>query len=116
MDLSRFECKRCGTCCKWEGPVRVSYEEILAIAHFLGIDPEDFIRKYTVLAPDRKSLSLTEKPDGSCFYYDDAEKSCIINPVKPKQCSDFPFRWNFPGWEKLCAGGIALENETENVQ
>lgn len=112
MDLSRFECKRCGTCCKWEGSVRVSYDEILAIAHFLGIDPDYFIRKYTVLAPDRKSLSLTEKSDGSCFYYDDAEKSCVINPVKPKQCSDFPFRWNFPGWEKLCAGGIALENET----
>lgn len=109
MDLSLFECKRCGACCKWEGPVRVSQEEINAIAGFLNIEPGEFIRDHTVLTPDRKSLSLMEKPDGSCVYYDDAEKACIINPVKPAQCSAFPFRWNFPGWDELCAGGIALK-------
>ena len=109
MDLAHFKCKRCGACCKWEGPVRVSEDEILDIAHFLKIDPEEFVRNHTVLAPDRKSLSLMEKPDGSCVYYDDASKSCIINPVKPLQCSAFPYRWNFPGWDELCAGGRALK-------
>ena len=112
MDLSSFECKRCGACCKWEGPVRVSFEEIQAIAEFLRLDPQEFIRTRTILAPDRKSLSLTENPDGSCAYYDDGRKICIINPVKPKQCSAFPFDWNFPGWDDLCAGGIALKNKT----
>jgi len=74
MDLSEFRCRRCGTCCKWEGPVRVSQEEIARIAEFLHIDVQEFIN----------------------------------NPVKPRQCSAFPFDWNFPGWEMLCEGGKEL--------
>ena len=113
-DLSSFRCIRCGACCKWEGPVRVSDREIDAIADFLGIDLQSFIREYTRLTPDRRSLSLLEKEDGSCLYYDDAEKACRINPVKPEQCRDFPLRWNFPSWRRFCAGAAALENEKDS--
>lgn len=99
-----FQCARCGACCRWEGPVRVTDEEINAIAAFLGIAPEDFIRGFTYLTPDRRGLSLLEKEDGSCLYYDEEAHRCLINDVKPKQCRDFPLQWNFPGWEKLCKG------------
>ena len=102
-----FHCARCGACCRWEGPVRVSEQEIDLIAGYLKIPVQDFIRDHTVLAPDRRSLSLKEKPDGSCFYYDNAAHCCRIQAVKPRQCRDFPLRWNFPGWEKLCAGAGA---------
>ena len=68
-DLSAFQCRRCGACCKWEGPVRVTEQEIDAIADYLGIELQRFIRDYTYLTPDRRSLSLLEKEDGSCFYY-----------------------------------------------
>ena len=105
MDFSRFRCRRCGACCKWEGPVRVSEEEIRKIAGFLNMDVREFINTRTVLTSDRRGLSLMEKPDGICFYYDDTAKCCRINPVKPRQCSDFPAKWNFPGWETLCEGG-----------
>lgn len=108
MNLSNFKCCRCGTCCKWEGAVRVSHEEIIKIAEFLRIDPQEFINRHTVLTPDRRSLSLMEKADGSCVYYDDEKKACAINPVKPHQCRAFPFEWNFPGWEKLCEGGKGI--------
>ena len=30
------------------------------------------------------------------------ENGCRINPVKPRQCRDFPNKWNFPGWRELC--------------
>ena len=109
--IDQFQCKRCGLCCKWEGPVRVSEQEIDAIADFLHIPVQDFNRDHTVLAPDRRSLSLKEKEDGSCVYYDDEEKSCILQSVKPQQCKDFPKVWSFPGWDSLCAGGIALHDE-----
>ena len=66
-DLSAFQCRRCGACCKWEGPVRVTEQEIDAIADYLGIELQRFIRDYTYLTPDRRSLSLLEKEDGSCF-------------------------------------------------
>ena len=113
-DLSSFHCIRCGACCKWEGPVRVSDREIDRIADFLGIDLQRFIREYTRLTSDRRSLSLLEKEDGSCLYYDDAEKACRINPVKPKQCRDFPLRWNFPSWRRFCAGAAALEKRKDS--
>ena len=106
-----FHCVRCGACCRWEGPVRVSEQEIDAIARFLGIPVKDFIRDHTVLTSDRRSLSLRENPDGSCCYYDPSARSCRIQAVKPKQCRDFPLVWNFPGWEKLCAGAQVEQPE-----
>ncbi|MBO7147090.1 MAG: YkgJ family cysteine cluster protein [Lentisphaeria bacterium] len=111
MEISKFKCVRCGTCCKWEGAVRVTEQEIDAIAAFLGIPLDEFIQKHTYLTPDRKSLSLLEKPDGSCCYYDDDAHACRIQPVKPAQCSAFPYEWNFPGWEKLCKGAQQDEEE-----
>ena len=74
-ELAAFQCRRCGACCKWEGPVRVTEQEIDAIADYLGIELQRFIRDYTYLTPDRRSLSLLEKEDGSCFYYDDRRSS-----------------------------------------
>ena len=99
-----FRCVRCGACCRWEGPVRVTEAEVDAIAAYLNIPVKDSLRDHTVLTADRRSLSLKEKTDGSCCYYDEKTRLCRIQDVKPAQCRNFPCRWNFPGWEKLCAG------------
>ena len=99
-----FECRRCGTCCKWEGYVRLTENEIDLIADFLGLDVMEFTRKYTVLTEDRRNLSLIEKDDGSCIFYNATRPGCDINAVKPLQCRNFPLIWNFPGWEQLCQG------------
>jgi len=99
-----FECARCGACCRWPGPVRVDDAEIDAIAAFLSIPAEIFIADYTCITEDRRGLSLTEREDGSCVFYEMNPSRCAINAVKPSQCRGFPLDWNFPGWEKLCAG------------
>ena len=75
------------------------------IAVYLGMDRIAFVQQYTRLTADRRSLSLIEHNDGSCIFLED-DNRCRINPVKPKQCRDFPVRWNFPGFEKLCKGDI----------
>ncbi len=36
----------------------------------------------------------------NAFFLD--ENDCAVQPVKPKQCRDFPNLWNFPGFEKVC--------------
>jgi len=76
------------------------------IAAYLGIPEAEFFSGMTRLSPDRQWLSLTEKTDGSCIFLTSAEgmAACRIDPVKPTQCRAFPVKWNFPGWEKLCAG------------
>ncbi len=99
-----LECQRCTACCRWPGPVRVSEEEALAIAGFLGVGEAEFHERFTRLRVDRRGLSLAEKADGSCVFLDG--QNCAIQPVKPKQCRDFPNRWRFPGWRESCEARV----------
>jgi uncharacterized protein len=108
--MKNFKCKRCGTCCKWSGYVRLLDEEIEEIANFLGLELHFFTSKYTIVTADRRNLSLIEKEDGSCIFYSDDPAGCAINPVKPKQCSDFPYHWNFENWQDECEGAKSSDD------
>ena len=102
-----FVCRRCGNCCRWPGCVKLLPGESKAIARFLGVPEEEFLAGSTRLSPDRQWLSLNERPDGSCIFLTsgaDGVAACGIDPVKPRQCRDFPEHWNFPGWQKQCPG------------
>jgi len=104
--MERFQCRRCGRCCRWPGYVRLTHDEVDAIAGFLEMTPEAFAEKYTRLTADRSGLSLVERADGVCVFLTEARPAaCRIEAVKPRQCRDFPEKWNFPGWEKECPGG-----------
>jgi Fe-S-cluster containining protein len=105
-----FVCLRCGACCRWEGAVKLIDDEPDKIAGFLNIPVEEFIDRHTTITPDRQHLSLLSKSDGSCEYL--GENGCLINPVKPLQCREFPEKWNFPGWQLECAAGRTLLNQT----
>ena len=101
----KFSCKRCGACCRWEGAVKVENEEVDAIAAFLNMSVEEFLEHHTRLTPDRRHLSLLEKSNGECEYLvtaPDGLPGCAIEPVKPRQCREFPEKWNFPNWRELC--------------
>ncbi len=97
-----FACQRCGACCRWEGDVCLTEEDIAAIADFLGLSEVDFINSYCRVQRNRQGLSLIDAEGGACVMLE--EGGCRIQPVKPRQCRDFPLRWNFPGWEKRCPG------------
>ncbi len=94
------ECQRCTACCRWPGDVKISEEEIARMAVHLGMTEQEFIDRYTRLRWFRRGLSLQEKPNGECVFLDGQD--CRVQPVKPKQCRDFPNLWNFPGFEKTC--------------
>lgn len=97
---STYLCQRCTACCRWPGFVRVTEEEISAIAGHLGMNEEGFIQEYTRLRPNRGGLALIDREDGACFFLNGNE--CSIQSVKPQQCKDFPNSWNFPGWRDIC--------------
>ena len=96
-------CQRCGACCRWEGNVCLTDEDITAIAAYLGMDEVAFINELCHLQRNRRGLSLIDSPDGACIMLQ-ADNTCRIQPVKPQQCRDFPHKWNFPGWEQRCPG------------
>jgi hypothetical protein len=100
-----FTCTRCGACCTGApGYVWVSEDDIAKIAEYRG-EPEDATRlKFVRLV--RTALSLVEKPNGDCVFYDREGKGCAIYPVRPQQCRTWPF-WqsnlrSSAAWEETC--------------
>jgi len=90
----QFECLKCGNCCSgFPGFVYLSHDDINTICNFLGIDNEQFVVKYTrpVHLFGQKRLSLTEKPDYDCIFWDRREKLCTIYKARPYQCRSYPF-------------------------
>ena len=97
----RYVCQRCGNCCRWPGDVRITENEVGRIARFLSLTEEEFIERHTRLNANRTGLSIIEKPNGECVFLEGVN-TCLIQPVKPVQCSGFPNEWNFPGWREQC--------------
>jgi len=104
-DLSQFKCLKCGACCRQEGYVRLEKNEADAIADFLLMDVRQFIEACTILTKDRQCLSLMEKENGECIFLTD--EGCRINAVKPRQCLEFPIKWKFREFERICAWAAA---------
>ena len=110
-----FVCRRCGACCRIkDGIVRVGDAEIKRIAAFLGKSEPDFISEDTEVAPDRKSLMLKSRPDGSCVYLTD-DNLCRIQSVKPDKCRAFPHEWTNPDSHVVCPSLGQLRQEKEGT-
>jgi Fe-S-cluster containining protein len=106
-DGLRFECTRCGKCCTGApGYVWVSIPEIYRIAEFLGIDDREVMRGFTLSVNQR--ISLIEKRNGDCIFYDN--KLCRIYPVRPAQCSTYPF------WRDVVHSPCTWERETASCE
>ena len=102
--MRHFVCACCGNCCRWDGVVHAFEDEFPAIAKYLGISVEELIDKYTALSDDRKGLVYPVNADGSCIFLD-PKGLCKIHPVKPIQCSTYPYDWNVPSeYAALCKG------------
>ena len=99
-DGLKFECQRCGDCCRGEpGIVKVDINDIKKISSCLKIKQESFAKYYLRIV--NGSLSLRELRNGDCFMYDNG---CKIYEVRPLQCRTFPFWKSNLGiesdWEK----------------
>jgi len=85
----RFECKRCGGCCRGEpGYVWLSGPEAIAVAGFLGMTVVAFDEQFCRRLGER--TSLIEKTNGDCVFWEHTI-GCSIYPVRPTQCRTFPF-------------------------
>ena len=84
----RFECQRCGRCCRGEpGYVWVREPEIIAIARFLSLPTAEFTARFVRRVFG--DLSLIELPNGDCIFW--SAEGCRIYEVRPIQCRTFPF-------------------------
>ncbi|WGK68159.1 YkgJ family cysteine cluster protein [Candidatus Haliotispira prima] len=87
----QFSCTGCHACCRHEeGYVFLSETDVAKICAHLRIPPSLFRKKYTreVSLGGVSRLSLTETPEHDCIFWSDG---CTIYPVRPLQCSSYPF-------------------------
>jgi len=88
-DGLRFKCTGCGQCCTGSpGHVWVTPAEIEAMAEFLKISMEEFIKKYTRRVGNRVSLKEHSKPYDCVFLKD---KKCQVYGARPTQCRTYPW-------------------------
>ena len=89
-DGLRFECTRCGNCCTGEpGTVRVSEQEIAALARHLDLAEHEFRAMYLRTLPSG-TISLRERSNHDCVFWD-GEEGCRVYPHRPRQCRTWPF-------------------------
>jgi uncharacterized protein len=83
----RFECQSgCTECCRQKGFVYLTAEDVVNIAAYLGIAPEEFERRYVYRTARRMRLRVPR--ESSCSFL--LAGGCSIHAVKPAQCRIFP--------------------------
>ncbi len=85
----RFDCTRCGRCCRGPGNVWISDSEIEALARLTGRSVEAF-RKIQVRRLGGRELVLRQKRNRDCVFWDES-KGCSVYSARPQQCRSYPF-------------------------
>ncbi|MBL9118743.1 MAG: YkgJ family cysteine cluster protein [Phycisphaerae bacterium] len=97
QDGLRFECTQCGNCCTGgPGAVWFTPDEGRAMAASLGLDEEEFLRRYSRRIGTRRSLNEHRGERGfDCTFLDrtslPGKAVCGIYAVRPQQCRTWPF-------------------------
>ena len=105
-EKKKFICQQCGACCRWEGHVLLTGEDITRLAAATGLSEDEFIERHTILAMNRSQLSLAEYPDGRCVFLE--ENRCAVYEARPDQCRNFPHTW------RVSEGCPALEERDKS--
>lgn len=96
IDGIPFECIKCGKCCRWNGYVFLTKEDIDRISKDSGEPREDWIEKNTKIVKGSPVL-INKKDTEECIYLKDDK--CSIFDIKPKQCDEYP-----KVYDKRCPG------------
>jgi uncharacterized protein len=87
-----FACTQCGNCCTGApGVVWVNDDEIEQIAAVLGKTPDEVRRTETRRVGQQ--ISLKERDNGDCTFFDPKTRRCTVYSARPAQCRTWPF-WN----------------------
>jgi Fe-S-cluster containining protein len=89
-----FECHACGGCCSGpgEGYIWVTKPEIQMIADFMKMTVGRLRQEYLKRVGLRTTI-IEHRTTKDCMFLQDSagEKRCMIYPVRPSQCRNWPF-------------------------
>ena len=107
--IQEFACARCGNCCRGDGYVRCTPDDVTRMAEHLGMDRQDFLDKYArepeiAAQAEAGDVWLLDKPgpEGECIMLED--NLCQVHLAKPVQCVGFPLKWRTPDIMDYCVG------------
>jgi hypothetical protein len=86
----RFECTRCGNCCRNHGEYAFVYltpVEVGRIAAFLGLTRPEFLAVHCADVDG----AVTIRTDSPACPFLQPDQRCGIYPVRPMQCATWPF-------------------------
>ena len=131
-NLVRFECIKCGECCRQKGLiVTVTGRDVARLSSTLGMAAPELLRAldFYVLqeigtAPKglqdtpllktesgKAYMALRKMDSGDCIFLKDNQ--CMIHPIRPFVCRTFPFvfrdvagvvKWGFSAMKDICPG------------
>lgn len=93
----RFRCTSCGNCCTGvPGYVDFSPSELEAMARYLGLVPDEFLRRYARRRKGWWTLrEIKTEESYDCIFLQREEETgralCSIYEVRPSQCRTWPF-------------------------
>lgn len=82
-----IDCTACANCCR-HSIVRITDEEIAAIASDLGLAVADAEHRYTEPDPEDSSRRILKSTHDGCVFLDG--NLCLIYETRPQACRDFP--------------------------
>lgn len=85
----KFECQKCGNCCKRQGIVFLTNNDLFNLCEFFKLDYEQLKAKY--LNVFNNKLVLKDHKLGACIFFNYEKNICSIYEVRPEQCQKYPF-------------------------
>lgn len=96
MVIEKFECKKCGACCKNNGIVIMYPIDIQRISQKMEIEQKEFVQRYCrkkYINLNDRQLKIYVLDVGDCCPFLDENNLCTIHSVKPLQCEYGPTRY-----------------------
>jgi len=98
----RFECvAECTNCCTHPGDVFLTKSDTKRIAHYLGLNTQEFLDQHCEERDNKIRVSDPNK--GACRFV--TTTGCSIHTAKPLQCQTFPYWPEYVSskrsWKKL---------------
>ncbi|MBS7247653.1 MAG: YkgJ family cysteine cluster protein [Candidatus Jordarchaeales archaeon] len=114
----KFECLKCGRCCKDEKTiVTLTHRDLIRLAEAIEMDEKELVKHVLVFYQVNEDteaflafpsietyrgkaiMGLRKRKDGSCIFLE--ENTCSVYPSRPMTCRTFPFTFSVQdGWLK----------------
>jgi Fe-S-cluster containining protein len=109
----KFVCRRCGGCCRGEGYVWLTDDDIERISTRLRITRKEFVKRYARRIAGTGDIALIDKDDAvmSCVFLE--ADGCAIHESKPVQCVGFPTVWDRSDMGNFCEAFLAEAPEDD---